>query len=171
MPTDLIQRINPDLLYLDFTMRLLNLLAAARAEGHDFFVISGFRSWKEQTALWAKGRTQPGTKVTNAMGGESSHNFGLAADLCKDQDKMRIGLQPDWNAKSYEPLRELCPKHGLVWGGTYKNFDGPHVNYPGYNTSTELAPLRKLWKACPERTPDAQRLLAVHQYLDALRGQ
>jgi hypothetical protein len=36
------------------------------------------RTIAEQDALYAQGRTKPGKKVTNAKGGQSYHNFGLA---------------------------------------------------------------------------------------------
>src|SRR5688572_8244426 len=38
-------------------------------------IISGTRTYAEQDALYAKGRTRPGPKVTNAQGGFSNHNF------------------------------------------------------------------------------------------------
>ena len=44
-------------------------------------IISGTRTYKEQNALYAKGRTSPGRRVTNAPGGFSNHNFGIAFDI------------------------------------------------------------------------------------------
>jgi len=48
-------------------------------------VTQGLRTWEEQDALYAKGRTVPpiGKKyiVTKAKGGQSYHNFGLAFDI------------------------------------------------------------------------------------------
>lgn len=46
------------------------------------------RTFAEQNALYAKGRTETGQKVTNARGGYSYHNYGLAVDivLLKDKD-------------------------------------------------------------------------------------
>jgi len=44
-------------------------------------LISGLRTYEEQDALYAQGRTAPGPKVTNAPGGHSNHNFGLAFDM------------------------------------------------------------------------------------------
>lgn len=40
----------------------------------------GLRSFVDQDALYAKGRTTPGPVVTNARGGLSFHNYGLASD-------------------------------------------------------------------------------------------
>jgi len=39
------------------------------------------RTDKEQDALFAIGRTIKGKKVTNAKGGRSYHNYGLALDI------------------------------------------------------------------------------------------
>jgi len=46
------------------------------------------RSFAEQDGLFAQGRTKAGKIVTNAKGGESYHNYGLAIDivLLKDTD-------------------------------------------------------------------------------------
>jgi len=46
------------------------------------------RTFAEQDALYAKGRTEAGKIVTNAKGGMSYHNYGLAIDivLLKDKD-------------------------------------------------------------------------------------
>lgn len=39
------------------------------------------RSWQRQNELYAQGRTAPGRIVTKAKGGESPHQYGLAADV------------------------------------------------------------------------------------------
>jgi peptidoglycan L-alanyl-D-glutamate endopeptidase CwlK len=41
---------------------------------HDLTVVYGHRTHAEQAALYAKGRTAPGIKVTNAKPGQSKHN-------------------------------------------------------------------------------------------------
>lgn len=55
-------------------------LAACLAEGLDILVYCTLRSIAEQDALFQQGRTLPGRVVTNAIGGQSAHNFGLALD-------------------------------------------------------------------------------------------
>lgn len=52
----------------------------AASKGCEWIVISGNRTWAEQDALYAQGRTKPGKKVTNAKGGQSNHNFKIAID-------------------------------------------------------------------------------------------
>ena len=43
-------------------------------------IVQGLRTFAEQDELYAQGRTKPGQIVTQARGGESNHNYGLAAD-------------------------------------------------------------------------------------------
>lgn len=48
---------------------------------YNYSVAFGFRSGAVQDALYAQGRTTPGPIVTNAKGGQSAHNYGLAIDV------------------------------------------------------------------------------------------
>src|ERR1019366_5531638 len=61
----------------------------------DIRVTQGLRTYAEQDALYAQGRTTPGRIVTNAKGGYSYHCFGLAIDCAPslngvDQTMVRI---------------------------------------------------------------------------------
>ena len=57
------------------------LVQKAALNGIQIRIISGLRSYAEQNALYAQGRTLAGRKVTNARGGYSNHNFGIAFDV------------------------------------------------------------------------------------------
>jgi len=89
----------------------------------------GLRTWEEQDALYAKGRTKPGEKVTKARGGESWHNFGLAVDLVEDGDPNKAGIQWSWaNNLDYLKIGKFAEQCNLEWGGFWKSFkDYPHV--------------------------------------------
>jgi peptidoglycan L-alanyl-D-glutamate endopeptidase CwlK len=104
------------------------IVAELAARGLVVEVVQGLRSYKEQDELYAKGRTRPGPIVTQARGGQSNHNFGLAVDLCPfTNDK------PDWNApiSVWAAIGASAEAHGLEWGGTWKKFlDKPHVQLP-----------------------------------------
>ena len=50
------------------------------------------RSIKEQNELYAMGRTSSGRIVTNAKGGQSIHNYGLAFDIVMLYDKTTTEL-------------------------------------------------------------------------------
>ena len=52
------------------------------------------RTFKEQDDLYAIGRTKPGAKVTNAKGGYSFHNYGLALDIV-----LIDGASASWDVK------------------------------------------------------------------------
>jgi hypothetical protein len=58
-----------------------SLVQKAADVGIQIKIISGLRTFAEQDALFAQGRTAPGNKVTNARGGFSNHNFGIAFDV------------------------------------------------------------------------------------------
>ena len=103
-------------------------IADLAAKGTVVEVVQGLRTFEEQDELYAKGRTTPGPIVTQARGGESNHNFGLAVDLCPfTNDK------PDWNAPMavWAAIGTAAMAHGLEWGGQWKKFlDKPHVQLP-----------------------------------------
>ena len=85
-------------------------------------IISGTRTYQEQAALFALGRTRPGKIVTNASAGRSNHNFGIAWD---------IGLfkGPNYLQESplYSVMGALGRDLGLEWGGDWVSFvDKPH---------------------------------------------
>lgn len=81
-------------------------------------ISQGLRTFPEQDAIYAQGRTKPGTIVTKAKGGQSYHNYGLAIDLVRIKDK-----DVDWNY-NMETLVPLANKYNLKWGGTFKDY--PH---------------------------------------------
>jgi peptidoglycan L-alanyl-D-glutamate endopeptidase CwlK len=154
----LMSRVDTSLAHPVFLTRLTSLLDEALSQGMAFWVIELYRSYARSDELFAQGRTKPGPIVTRARAGQSAHNFGIAGDLVRDGYLDRAGLQPDWRPESYEPLRELAPKHGLVWGGAWAFKDLPHVQLPGFVTSDELSPLRRCF--------DSGGLQAVFAYVD-----
>jgi hypothetical protein len=84
-------------------------------------VIQGFRTFEEQEALYAQGRTAPGAIVTNARGGASNHNFGYAVDVARLTTNDGI----DWT-RIDAPIADIASRFNLSWGGTWKFRDYPH---------------------------------------------
>jgi len=87
-------------------------------------IISGTRSYAEQDELYAIGRTKELHRkpVTNAKGGHSNHNFGIAFDIGIFIGEHYLGDSP-----LYETLGALGEELGLFWGGRWKSFyDGAH---------------------------------------------
>ncbi|MDB5471888.1 MAG: hypothetical protein JWR84_3448 [Caulobacter sp.] len=98
----------------------LHLINAARAEGIDLRLRSGYRSPQQQAALYARGRTTPGPRVTNAK--VSVHNTGLAFDVL-----IFTNDQPDWDSAKYDRVGAIGKSQGLVWGGDWATArDTPH---------------------------------------------
>jgi peptidoglycan LD-endopeptidase CwlK len=102
-------------------------------EGIVFRVTQAMRSWSEQDALYAQGRTTPGGIVTNCRGGYSYHNFGLAAD-CVPALPDPGPYQPDWNSDhpTWKRMEAVGQSLGLDSGATWRTFpDAPHFQLTG----------------------------------------
>ena len=85
-------------------------------------IIGGNRTYAEQDALYAQGRTAPGRVVTNARGGWSNHNFGTAWDCGVFKDGKYLDDSP-----LYKTLGRVGQSLGLEWGGAWKTItDEPH---------------------------------------------
>lgn len=97
-------------------------------------VTQGLRTWQEQDQLYAKGRTVPpigkAFVVTNAKGGQSYHNFGLAFDIVVLDS---VG-KADWDTShpGWSVAANIGKSVGLEWGGDFKSIkDLPHYQYTG----------------------------------------
>jgi peptidoglycan L-alanyl-D-glutamate endopeptidase CwlK len=127
-----------------------SLVLKAAEAGVKIKVISGTRTYAEQDALYAKGRNangvvvRPREVVTNAKGGQSNHNFGIAFDVGVFEGSSYLGDSP-----KYKAVGVLGEQLGLEWGGNWTSFkDQPHFQLrPGWATGlTEremLAELRR----------------------------
>jgi len=95
------------------------------ALGLTFKVTSGRRTQAEQDALYAKGRTAPGWKVTWTR--KSRHLTGRAYDLT-----LFSGKNPIWNSKHYDTAGRIGEELGMTWGGRWKGgkTDRPHFELP-----------------------------------------
>lgn len=98
------------------------LVTKAAANGVTIKVISGLRTYDEQNDLYAQGRTKPGKVVTNARGGYSNHNFGIAFDIGVFEGSKYLDESP-----KYKAVGVLGMDLGLEWGGNWKTIqDEPH---------------------------------------------
>jgi peptidoglycan L-alanyl-D-glutamate endopeptidase CwlK len=104
------------------------LVTKAAGNGITIKVISGLRTYAEQDEIYAQGRTKPGPIVTNAPGGYSNHNFGIAFDIgvweenaykpespkYKTIGALGIGLGLDWGGNWTKPTSRIfnCDRHG-----------------------------------------------------------
>ncbi len=94
-------------------------------------ILSGTRTYAEQNALYRKGRfgnTAP--IVTNARGGFSNHNFGIAWDIGIFDIGKYLG-----NSPLYAQAAAVGKVPGIEWGGDWKSF----VDLPHYQLATGVA--------------------------------
>lgn len=109
------------------------------------------RTFAEQDALFAKGRTAPGAKVTNAKGGLSMHNYGLALDIVLIKDgkdaiwDVKIDLDGDGKSDWMEVVT-IFKEHGWEWGGDWKFYDAPHFQKSFGKSVRELLALHNAKK-------------------------
>ncbi|MNB86275.1 Peptidoglycan L-alanyl-D-glutamate endopeptidase CwlK precursor [compost metagenome] len=108
------------------------LIEFAYIHGVPIIITQGLRTIAEQDGLYAQGRTKPGQIVTNAKGGYSYHNFGVAIDFAL--------LLPDggvsWDTKrdgdgdgvaDWSEVVTDAKRLGWEWGGDWTSFkDLPH---------------------------------------------
>lgn len=108
------------------------LVRQAADRGIDIAITSGFRSSEEQDRLYRQGREEAGNIVTNARGGQSYHNYGLAIDFAlRDGSDIRWDMERDGNGNGRSDWMEvvdLAKKLGFDWGGDWDRFpDYPHL--------------------------------------------
>lgn len=130
--------------------KALAAFAQARAENIGITCTSGVRTYQQQNALYAQGRTSSGRIVTNARAGRSYHNFGLALDFCVIRGgKAVFDARDPW----WKRFVRICKANGLAWGGDFRSFpDPPHMQMRG---APSLASLRKQypkgWRPKPRK--------------------
>lgn len=117
---------------------------AAAEQGVTIKLISGLRTYAEQDALFAKGRTTQGPRVTNARAGYSNHNFGLAFDI-----GVFSGGKYQPESPLYKTVAHIGKWLGFEWGGDWTSIkDEPHYQLrpkwaDGMKESAMLAELRR----------------------------
>jgi len=125
--------------YLNTNMKLPN--------GIRLRISQGLRTVAEQDALYAQGRTTKGKIVTQAKGGSSWHNWGLAVDIVilYDLDGNGSFETASWDEnKHWNFIVSEFKKAGFAWGGDFKSFkDSPHFEMVfGLSTSIALSRLK-----------------------------
>jgi len=110
--------------------KVLDIIEKAYSEGIYVLITDGYRSYAEQDELYAQGRTKPGSIVTNAKGGQSNHNFGIAVDFCLTNKE---GTAAYWTVNAqWKRVAAIAKSMGFEWGGDWTSFkDNPHLEYTG----------------------------------------
>lgn len=109
------------------------LVRQAEAIGIDILITDGFRSVEAQDGLHAQGRNTAGSIVTQARGGESYHNYGLAIDFALRLENGEVvwDIERDGNRNGKRDWFEVAAigkELGFIWGGDWQHFkDYPHL--------------------------------------------
>lgn len=134
---------------------LVNILTELEQGNVGIRITQTLRTTQEQNDLYAIGRTKPGKPVTNAKGGTSYHNHGLACDFCllhKDGSiswNMHEDLDKDGIADWMEVVK-VFEKYGWKWGGKFVSFkDTPHFEKTFNKSIKDLLNCKKDSKGYP----------------------
>ncbi len=110
--------------------RIQAMASNLETQGIKIVVVQGLRTVEQQDKLYAQGRANPGKIVTNAKGGQSWHNYGLAVDCAPENSDGTV----DWNAAhpSWKAMEKAGVDMGLVSGATWTRLvDAPHFQMTG----------------------------------------
>jgi len=109
----------------------------------DVRILSGTRTYAQQDKLYAQGRTTPGNIVTNARGGQSNHNFGIAWDIGLFEQGNYIQTDAAYLALANIVLPQMTE---IEWGGNWTTLkDHPHYQIKAISES--IAALRTNFEA------------------------
>lgn len=141
-----IQAMHPKV--MDIALAAYNEAVKITPIGIHPFVTQAMRTFEESNNLYALGRTKInpdgksaakpfGNIVTNAPGGSSYHNYGLALDFV-----IQVNGKENWNVdKNWMMVVNVFKSHGFTWGGDFKSLvDNPHFEMTfGHNWRDLLA--------------------------------
>lgn len=129
-------------LHPELQKKIVELKAACAAQGIKIGFSECLRTVAEQDALYAKGRTSPGSIVTNCKGStySSMHQWGVAADFYLIMDVDGDGKTADDafnnSTRIFERVGKLAESIGLEWGGSWKSFkDLPHIQLKDWGST------------------------------------
>ena len=148
------------LLYPELARRWTAIDAQLAGQNITVRVTQGIRTWAEQDALYAQGRTTPGQVVTFARGGESWHNYGLALDFVPMVKGVPMWtITHPWWAATIAVARQWGLTSGSTWPAP--KTDTPHLQLTlPYDEDKPSADVQALWRQGGE----AALWLTMNQY-------
>lgn len=132
------------------------LLEKAAAIDIDLVITDETRSIDRQNELYEQGRSTSGNIVTNARGGESYHNYGLAIDYALRDGNgdiiWDIYYDGNDNGKAdWFEVADLAKELGFDWGGDWESFrDYPHLQM---DFGLSIHQLQRGVRPAPEEDP------------------
>lgn len=113
-----------------------DLVGECDRQGLKIAIGETLRTTAEQNALYAQGRTKPGTIVTNAPGSSYSsyHQWGTAFDIYRNDGKGAYNEAGSF----FDKVGGIGTDLGLEWGGNWKSIvDKPHFQLRDWGSSTD----------------------------------
>ena len=157
-----LSRIEAELLYPPFLEKITETLQGLVDDGHSFWATTGLRTIDEQNSIYQIGRRGvDGEHIrTTEKGGQSAHQYALAADFAYDLDPEKPGLQPSWDVPNLTRLGNKAVENGLESGMFWETLkDGPHLQMPIRKLG--ISPRNQLFAAY-----NKGGMLTVFEYLD-----
>lgn len=163
-------------LHPELQTKLAQLIAKCEAQGITIGISECLRTVAEQDALYAQGRTKPGTIVTNAKGStySSMHQWGVAFDFYLKMDVDGDGKTSDdaYNnsTKLFNKVGAIGQSLGLEWGGAWTSIvDLPHFQLPNWgSTASKLKSLygtpKKFMATWPSNAAGSAKIEAAQSY-------
>lgn len=120
----------------DFARRLaLVFKIMKQVHGYDMALVEGYRSAERQNAL-----AQAGAHVTRAIGFQSYHQHGRAADCAfLREGALHISEKDPWTMRGYRLYGLVAESVGLRWGGRWTMQDFGHAELPPAAIKKQLA--------------------------------
>ena len=125
---------NVEDLHPELQKKLKDIKSLCEKQGLFIGIGECVRTKEEQDALFAKGRTEPGSIVTNARGStySSMHQWGVAFDFYRNDGKGAY----DNSDGFFEKVGKIGKSTGLEWGGDWTSpRDMPHFQLPGWGST------------------------------------
>ena len=97
--------------------KLADALVVCHGKNLNVYLFEGMRLPERQDFLYESGRTLPGKIITNAKGGSSFHQYGLAGDLVFKDEHGHWSWDGD-----YEAVGKIMTAAGFEWGKSFKGF-------------------------------------------------
>lgn len=96
------------------------------------FLVCTYRSSSEQDELYKIGRSLPGKKITNCVGGKSAHNT-TPKSAAFDIGFIGLNKKLDWSPDLFKKFSALIDKNVVECGSDWKGFvDLPHYQLKGW---------------------------------------
>lgn len=122
-------------LEMDVAVKARAFLAACAIEldpSLHVFVVSTYRDFESQAALYAQGRSAPGEVVTWVGPGDSFHNWRVAFDVAIYRHGKYVNDKADADKAIWGQVGAIGERCGLEWAGRWtKHHESAHFQERG----------------------------------------